>query len=271
MADVLNEAGSAPEVFDDDKQDNDSGIQKDEKDVEGEEEEKKENENVNKKKPKLKVRSQSPQKLQQRNRDGSPKKSLGSPKKSPKKRKKKLRPEKQTKEQSDATVISNENFDSNRSAVKLRKAMGGINTDEKMIIEIFCNHTFDQRERIQKAYNNLGSKDLLSDLKDMLGGHFCDVMLGLMTEPLRFEAASLQDMVTKFEPNLGFEKSFISVLALKSRADLQKMRTFYKLDFDADMDEEVLSKVKDVEGYDVLVAALLNQVILHITAVRALV
>jgi hypothetical protein len=31
----------------------------------------------------------------------------------------------------------------------------------------------------------------------------------------RFEAACLQDMVTKFEPNLGFEKSFISVLALK--------------------------------------------------------
>ena len=67
-------------------------------------------------------------------------------------------------------------------------------------------------------------------------------------------------MVTKFEPNLGFEKSFISVLALKvccseesfeiltkslskSRADLQKMRTFYKLDFDADMDEEVLRSV----------------------------
>ena len=75
--------------------------------------------------------------------------------------------------------------------IRLRKAMGGINTDEKMIIEIFCNHTFDQvanirqyiffilwghnamscclkliqRERIQKAYNNLGNKDLLSDLK----------------------------------------------------------------------------------------------------------
>ena len=64
--------------------------------------------------------------------------------------------------------------------LRLRKAMGGINTDEKMIIEIFCNHTFDQvfqcfyslkivlavqRERIQRAYNNLGSKDLLSDLK----------------------------------------------------------------------------------------------------------
>ena len=60
--------------------------------------------------------------------------------------------------------------------------MGGINTDEKMIIEIFCNHSYEQvrpifntslrsvqRERIQKAYNNLGSKDLLSDLKVLLG------------------------------------------------------------------------------------------------------
>ena len=67
-------------------------------------------------------------------------------------------------------------------------------------------------------------------------------------------------MVTKFEPNLGFEKSFISVLALKvsfcshfesrilidalnllkNRAELQRMRTFYKLDFDTDMDEDVL-------------------------------
>ena len=61
--------------------------------------------------------------------------------------------------------------------------MGGINTDEKMIIEIFCNHSYEQvpqyskpsqqtsvqRERIQKAYNNLGSKDLLSDLKVLFG------------------------------------------------------------------------------------------------------
>ena len=119
MADVLNETGDQ-EVFEDDKQDNDSGIQKDEKDVEGDEgeEEKKEKESANKKKPKIKVRGQSPQKLQQRNKDGSPKKGLGSPQKSPKKRKKRLRSEKQVREESDATVIANENFDPNRSAVK---------------------------------------------------------------------------------------------------------------------------------------------------------
>ena len=117
MSDVLDET-RVQEVFEDDKQDNDSGIQKDEKDVEGEEEEKREKVNVNKKKLKIKVRGQSPQKLQQRNKDGSPKKSLGSPQKSPKKRKKRPRPEKQIREQSDATVVPNENFDANRSAVK---------------------------------------------------------------------------------------------------------------------------------------------------------
>ena len=34
--------------------------------------------------------------------------------------------------------------------IRLRKAMGGINTDEKMIIEIFCNHTFDQVANIKQ-------------------------------------------------------------------------------------------------------------------------
>ena len=38
MADVLHESGDQ-EVFEDDKQDNDSGIQKDEKDIEAEDEE----------------------------------------------------------------------------------------------------------------------------------------------------------------------------------------------------------------------------------------
>ena len=68
----------------------------------------------------------------------------------------------------------------------------------------------------------------------------------------RFEAGSIQDMVSKFEPDVGFERSFISILALKvargptsppdnqSRAELQLMRSFYRMDFEADMDEEIL-------------------------------
>jgi hypothetical protein len=121
MADVLSEAEARDEVFDDDRQDNDSGIQKDEKDNEVNEEEKKEP-TEKKKKQKIKIRSQSPQKLQQRNKDGSPKKvpfGAASPPKSPKKRKKRIPQDKLNKtKNSQASVVKNESFDPERSAVK---------------------------------------------------------------------------------------------------------------------------------------------------------
>ena len=119
-------------------------------------------------------------------------------------------------------------------------ALKGISTDEKVFIEIFATHDFDQRSKIKKAFNQLSKKDLISDLKEQLGGLFCDVMKGLVTEPIRFETHCLQDMVIKFEPNLGFEKSFISILALKNKKDLEAMRKFYKMDFQTDLDEDVM-------------------------------
>ena len=113
MADVLAEVVPREEVSDDDKQDNDSGIQKDEEKEIEVEEEKKEDQTVTKKKLKIKLRS--PKKLQQRNKDGSPKKLPASPIKSPKKRKKRS---KQEKEEIIASIVRNENFDQKRSAVK---------------------------------------------------------------------------------------------------------------------------------------------------------
>ena len=119
-------------------------------------------------------------------------------------------------------------------------ALKGISTDEKVFIEIFATHDFQQRTKIKAAYNKLSKKDLISDLKAQLGGLFCDVMSGLVTEPIRFETHCLQDMVTKFEHNLGFEKSFVSILALKNKKELDAIRKFYKMDFKADLDEDIL-------------------------------
>ena len=123
---------------------------------------------------------------------------------------------------------------------RMFNAMKGISTDEKVLIEIFATNDFEQRSKIKKAYKHLSKKDLLSDLKEQLGGLFCEVMKGLVMEPVRFETMCLQDMVAKFEPNLGFEKSFVSILALKSKKDLEAMRKFYKLDFEADLDDDAM-------------------------------
>lgn len=245
----------------DDKHDNDSGIQKDEKDEEETQNDPEKVDPINekrrkKKKSKIGSPTKSPKKAN--SRSVSPNKNPKSPQKSPKKRKRKVFPKPEQKE-CDAAIIKNPHFDAQRSANRMFNAMKGISTDEKVIIEIFATHDVDQRSKIKKAYNQLSKKDLISDLKEQLGGLFCEVMNGLVMEPLRFETHCLQDMVAKFEPNLGFEKSFVSILALKNQKELDGMRKFYKLDFQADLDEDVMSKVTDVEGYSGLIKALLTQ------------
>ena len=64
---------------------------------------------------------------------------------------------------------------------RLLQALQGISTDSKLLIEIVVTHSFKQRSKIKAAYDPLSRKDLLRDMKDQLGGMFCEVMIGLVS------------------------------------------------------------------------------------------
>ena len=55
----------------------------------------------------------------------------------------------------------------------------------------------------------------------------------------RFEAHCLKDIVDKYEENLGFEKSFVSILATRTKKELEEIRKFYRKDFLADLDTDI--------------------------------
>ena len=57
---------------------------------------------------------------------------------------------------------------------------------------------------------------------------------------LRFEAQCLKDIVEKYEENLGFEKSFISILASKTKKQVEEIRRYYKKDYKTDLDADIL-------------------------------
>ena len=59
----------------------------------------------------------------------------------------------------------------------------------------------------------------------------------------RFEARCLKDIVDKYEENLGFEKSFISILANRTKKQVDEIRRYYKKDFNEDFDADILRKV----------------------------
>ena len=50
----------------------------------------------------------------------------------------------------------------------------------------------------------------------------------------------MKDIIDKYEENLGFEKSFISILAPRTRKEVEEMRRFYKKANKADMDADIL-------------------------------
>ena len=58
--------------------------------------------------------------------------------------------------------------------------------------------------------------------------------------PHRFEARCLKDIVDKYEENLGFEKSFVSILANRTKKQVDEIRRFYKKDFNMDLDTDIL-------------------------------
>ena len=102
----------------DDKHDNDSGIQKDEKDEEETQNDPEKVDPINekrrkKKKSKIGSPTKSPKKAN--SRSVSPNKNPKSPQKSPKKRKRKVFPKPEQKE-CDAAIIKNPHFDAQRSA-----------------------------------------------------------------------------------------------------------------------------------------------------------
>ena len=57
---------------------------------------------------------------------------------------------------------------------------------------------------------------------------------------IRFEAQCLKDIIEKYEENLGFEKSFVSILASKTKKQVEEIRRFYKRDYKTDLDADIL-------------------------------
>ena len=98
----------------------------------------------------------------------------------------------------------------NKDAEQMRKAMEGVGTDEKALIEITIKRNNKQRLKIRQAYKAMYGRDLMDDLKSELSGDYRKTMLALFTDPIEYDADSLYE-ATK---GLGTdEDTLIEILA----------------------------------------------------------
>jgi len=85
-----------------------------------------------------------------------------------------------------------------QDAKALRKAMKGFGTDETALITILCNKERKYLEAVSSAFQAEFKRDLMSDIKSETSSDFERVLVGLLTDPEKYDAQHLNTgMVSK--------------------------------------------------------------------------
>ncbi|XP_059481273.1 annexin B9-like [Neocloeon triangulifer] len=121
-------------------------------------------------------------------------------------------------------------------AKALQKAMKGLGTDEKVIINILANRTNNQRQLIAHRFESLFGKKLIDELKKELGGSFEDVVVGCMLPLDRYFAQELHDAM--HGPGTR-EDALIEILCVLDNAWLKLIQKTYYDMFDKDLEYDI--------------------------------
>jgi annexin A7/11 len=131
------------------------------------------------------------------------------------------------------------NFDANLDCERLRKAMKGLGTDEKTIIEIMGHRTVDQRVKIVQQYKTMYGRDLVKDFRSDLTGHFQDVIEALCFGPAELDAFLLRNAVKGAGTDEG---CLIDILCTRNNEQIRKIKEAYSKMYEGrNLEKDVIS------------------------------
>ena len=107
--------------------------------------------------------------------------------------------------------------DNLQNAIKTKK-------DKDKIIEIICNRTNEQRQKIKEIYNSKYNSDLIKDLRKLLHSHFEDVVIGLFYTPIDYDCFQLRKAVKGLGTD---EEALIEILATRNTETIEQIKKRY--------------------------------------------
>ncbi|XP_007902812.2 LOW QUALITY PROTEIN: annexin A7 [Callorhinchus milii] len=135
------------------------------------------------------------------------------------------------------------NFNAQNDAEVIRRAMKGAGTDEQAIIDIVCNRSNDQRQKIKLAFKTLYGKDLIKDLKSELSGNMEELIIALFMPTTYYDAWS----VRKAMEGAGTQdRVLIEILCTRSNHEIQEIVRCYKNELGRDIEKDLK---KDTSGH----------------------
>ncbi|GFQ90817.1 annexin A3 [Trichonephila clavata] len=139
------------------------------------------------------------------------------------------------------TISPAADFNAENVVSRLRKAMRGIGTDEKIIIDILTGHSNSQRQIIKKKYKTIYGRILNDDIKAELGGHFEDVCIALLTPLAEYIVDCLYYAIKGLRTD---EKCIIEVLVSLESMDLRYVKTVFEEKYNQDLGDFLSSGLK---------------------------
>jgi len=139
-------------------------------------------------------------------------------------------------EQSIPTVHPASPFDARADADRLHKAMKGLGTDEKGLMEVLCRRTAAQRVQIGQAYKSGYGKDLIAHIKSETSGNFERLLVALCQSSADFLASELHEAVK----GLGTEEgTLVEILCSRDNQEIRDIAASYQKLFGHSMEKDI--------------------------------
>ncbi|XP_034752767.1 annexin A3b [Etheostoma cragini] len=150
------------------------------------------------------------------------------------------------------TVKDKANFKVEEDVSALRKAIEGMGTTEKTLIEVLTQRSNAQRQLIAKAYEKATGRTLVADLEGDTHGDFEDLLVALVTPPAVYDC---HEVIKAIKGAGTTESTLTEIFASRSNRQMQALSEAYLAETGRSMIHDLQSEVSGEYGKALLILA----------------
>ncbi|XP_040914372.1 annexin A3b [Toxotes jaculatrix] len=150
------------------------------------------------------------------------------------------------------TIKDKPNFKVEEDVAALRKAIEGLGTTEKTLIEVLTQRSNAQRQLISNAYEKATGRKLVADLEGDTHGDFEDLLVALVTPPAAYDC---HEVIKAIKGAGTTESTLTEIFASRSNRQISAISEAYLAETGRLMIHDLKSEVSGDYGKALLILA----------------
>ncbi|CAN9504968.1 unnamed protein product [Ophioblennius macclurei] len=150
------------------------------------------------------------------------------------------------------TVKDRPNFKAEEDVDALRKAMEGLGTTEKTLIDVLTKSSNAQRQLIARAYEKTTGRKLVDDLEGDTHGDFEDLLVALVKDPVVYDC---HEVIKAIKGAGTTESTLTELFASRSNRQIKAIAETYLAETGRAMMKDLQSEVSGDYGKALLILA----------------